>query len=300
MLHAVAAGPGCVLWLGDSRMDAGYDPLAFQNALSGRSAGRCSIDLAIGATDISGSYLTAREYLARGGLPSLVVIGKVADTLLAPDQALDPQQMVGNNAIHLAWSHPADVFLEEPGFPSANLAAFDAGLRFLVAQATPAGRYQSLFSARVQALQNALIGRVSAGRNHWGAVEDMGGLEQEMRQRSSRQLAAANAAPVSDRLGRWFPLLVRLLKDRKIPFVVVELPMPTAFHRAVCEAPENQVYERWLSAELPRYGGALIDLSAEPWVSDELFVDPLHLGRQGASLLSAALGKRLSAIGALP
>jgi hypothetical protein len=110
MRLAVGAGDQCIAIFGDSRMDAATDLGAFHSALRATNADRCLAPLALGATDISGIVLTAREYLHRGPHPDLVVIGKVGDSLLGGFEPLRPEGMVGNNAIHLLWSRPSDVF----------------------------------------------------------------------------------------------------------------------------------------------------------------------------------------------
>jgi hypothetical protein len=293
MAAAVAAGPDCLLLLGDSRMDAAYSPAALHEALRRRASDRCVADLSIGATDISGIYLSAREYLSRGGRPQLVVIGKVADSLLDPSPTPDPQQMVGNNAIQLIWSRPSDVFVEYPGFPVASVGAFDSGFRFLIARATAIGRYQSLFWVRVQRAQDLLVGAPAQTHNRFGAVADMGQLEGDLRGKALGTMARSAALPAQLGLGRWFTRLVALLADARIPFVLVELPMPSAYRRAVSETPEALAYQRWLLGQIGAFNGTLIDLGQPPWIDDAYFADPLHLNQAGAQKLSSDLGERL-------
>ena len=98
-------------------------------ALIPRGADRCIADLAIGATDVSGAFVAARRYLSAGAAV-IAVLGKVEDSLMDPDRdATGPRMMVGNNALHLVWTTPGDVFAEIDGFPFASIAAFDDGLR---------------------------------------------------------------------------------------------------------------------------------------------------------------------------
>jgi hypothetical protein len=308
MEHAVGAGAGCVLTLGDSRMDAATDVPVLRSALRDSGQEPCVASLALGATDISGMALTAEEYVRRGGRPRLAVIGKVGDSLLGnveePESAagneggprpvrLRPEDMGGNNAIHLIWSRPGDVFEEVPGFPWANIDAFDAGLRFLVLRATPLGRYQSMTSAKTQAFASKLTGGAAEPRNRFGALGDMARLEDALEARAADRLAAAMQAPPDVRLGAWFGRLARFLRDHDVPFVVVELPARRAYREHVDPLPQYQAYQGWLKQELPRWKAQLVELSP---VDETYFVDALHLGPAGATLVSTELGRRLAPI----
>jgi hypothetical protein len=296
MEAAVAAGPGCILLLGDSRMDAAYSSSALHNALRQRASDRCVGDLSIGGTDVRGAYLAAREYLARGGSPQLVVVGEVADSLLDPDSRLDPQQMAGNNAIHLVWSRSSDIFFEAPGFPLASIDAFDAGFRFLIARATAIGRYQSLFWVRVQGIQDRLVGGRPATLNRFGRIADMDRLEEDLRTSATARLERQMTAPSGPQLGTWFMRLVRLLRDRGVPFAIAELPMRSSYRRAVTETAEALAYRRWVGARIAPLGGTSINLAEPSWIDDSLFADALHLNERGAQKLSADLGDQLAAL----
>jgi hypothetical protein len=298
MTEGLQAGDGCLVLLGDSRMDAATDLAALHLALRGARRGlghdRCVVQLALGATDVGGMALTARTYLAQGPRPRAVVIGKVGDSLASGVTPLGPEDMIGNNSIHLTWSRPLDVFAEVPGFPLANVGAFDTGFRFLVARSTPLGRYQSLISAKIQSLEAALTGRRPGDRNRFGGLDDMALLEGGLRARPLRQLTAVMSEPEDHRLGPWFGQLVQLLQRQQIPFVVVELPMRRAYRDQVTDTRLAQAYQQWLGEALPPRGGRFIDLAHADWVRDDLFADDLHLNAQGARLASAALGGDLA------
>ena len=298
MADAWRAGDGCFLFLGDSRMVAAFDARALHRELRRSRNDRCLIQLAIGATDIGGAYLTAREYLSHGQTPLAAVIGKVGDSLLG-SVPTRPEEMIGNNAIHLTWSHADDVFAEVPGFPLSGIDAFDAGFRFIVARATALGRYQSLVSIKVQRLSAALIGEMPGPRNKFGALGDMVSLGDVLRTHARTNLAAAMRGSAQDRedtrYGRWFGRLLDLLREHGVTPVVVELPMRQAYRQAVTETPEAAAYQRWLAAELARRGGDLIDLAAVDPPGDEVFEDELHLDKAGAALVSAKIGEELGA-----
>ncbi len=291
MDEALAAGDGCVLFLGDSRMEAAFDAEAFHRGLRAVGPDRCHASLAVGATDIAGHFVTAREYLARGRRPAIAVLGIAGDSLLGPETAPRPEQLVGNNVIHFEWTRPGDVFDEVPGFPFADIAAFDAGFRYLADQATPFGRYQSLVAVKTQALTSRLTGRVPTERNRFGALADMAELADELRARARARLASVMSGPEPERLGRWFPRTLQLLERSGVRVVVVELPMRRLFREQVTDLPQMVAYHAWLRDELARRGARWLDLSHAPFVDEALFADALHMGPAGAAHASEEIGR---------
>jgi len=292
MDDARLAGQECFLFLGDSRMVAAFNGDALHQELRRAGADRCLAQLAIGATDVSGMYLTAREYLSRAHPSRAAIIGKVGDSVLG-SAPLRPEEMIGNNTIHLIWSRSDDVYLEVPGFPARSIDAFDAGLRFLLARSTPLGRYQSLVVIKVQRLGAWVTGETSAPQNKFGALGDMVSLEDALRSRGQSSIAAAMQGSDDERYGRWFGSLTDLLLQRGIVPIVVELPMRAAYRTTVMTTPQATAYQAWLSDQLAKRGGALLDLSALPGISDASFADELHLGEAGAAQVSSAIGRYL-------
>jgi hypothetical protein len=290
--EALAAGDGCVLVLGDSRTEAAFDAVAFHHGLRARGADRdrCLAVLPVGATDIAGHFLTAREYLAQGRRPSVAVLGIAGDSILGPETPLDPRDLVGNNVIHFEWAHPADVFDEVPGFPGRDVGAFDAGFRYLADLATPFGRYQSLVAVKTQALTRRLTGRAEAERNRFGAFADMVALESGLRSRAPERLAAAMRGSEGERLGLWFPRLAALLEAHGARLLVVELPMRRVYRDNVTDLPSSSAFRAWLAGELARRHESWLDLSHEPSIDDGLFSDALHLAPAGAAIVSDEIG----------
>lgn len=293
--QALAGGDGCIVIAGDSRMDAATDVAALRAGLRAANSDRCVVELSLGAVDVGGVALTVRRYLERGPKPALFVVGKAGDSLVSGFDPVQPEEMIGNNAVHLTWSRARDVLADVPGFPLASVGAFDSGFRLLLASATSLGQYQSLISAKTQALGASLTHAGGAERNRFGALGDMAGLESGLRARAPGRLSAAMAASEARRLGPWFEEIAASLSERKIPFVVVELPMRSTYRTGVMDTPLARSYQAWFAAELPRWGGRLLDLSREAWVADDLFDDDLHLGDKGAALFSNDLGRRVDA-----
>jgi hypothetical protein len=295
MQTAVAAGDGCIMFLGDSRIEAALNHAVVHQALSQRGADRCIADLGMGAMDVSGEFLAARRYLASGRNPILAVVGKVEDSLMDPD-ATGPAKMVGNNAIHLVWTNSRDVFAEVDGFPFASVAAFDDGLRFLIARGTAFGRYQSLVSLRVQRLQDGLTGTDRGLENRFGQLSDMAALERDLREHADARLAAATDKPGVR--SSWFDRLVDMLHSRGTRVAVVEIPMPSAYRQSISASVQAGAYRRWFTDHLRTRGVVYIDLALAPWVDDDssMFVDPLHLSPAGAAHFSRDLGDRLPTV----
>ncbi len=290
MTRALQSSADCVLLLGDSRMDAGHSPDAFRSAAVPTGAGSCATNLAIGATDIRAAYLTAGRFFALGGRTPLTVVGISADSVLDPSAPIDPKDMAGNNAVHLIWSAPSDVFLEYPGFPFGSIGVADAGFRFLLTRAVALGQYQSLVWLSVQRMQNRLTGIEEAPRNGFGLVGDMNGLERDFRQRAQKRLGSASGERASL---AWFDRLCDLLRARGVPLAAVELPMPSDFRREVSDSESGRAYRAWLAEQLAARDVTYIDLSHPDWLNDSLFGDALHLNASGAARFSHDLAGRL-------
>lgn len=292
MAAAVAAGGHCDVFFGDSRMDAAFDPAALRRGYRASGSDRCLVDLAIGATDVSGAYLTVRQYLSAQLVPATVVVGMAGDSLLDPPP-LRPENAVGNNAIHLIWSRAADVGREVPGLAGVDIAAWDAAFRFSLARATPLGRYQSLLWSRVQKLDQRLAGTGGAA-NRFGASGDMAQLEARFRSGAAERLEAAlgTRGPL---FGRWFDELLALSAKAGAAVTIVELPMPASYRRAVTDLPEAVRYRKLLADQLRARGADYLDFSDWAAADDSVFMDGLHLGPKGAAEFSAVLGAALGA-----
>jgi hypothetical protein len=294
MDDALAAGDECFVFLGDSRMVAGFDSRSLHLGLRQTAAqDRCLINIAIGASDISGQFLALREFFRHGGRPRALILGKVGDALLSPAPPID--RMVGNNAIHLTWTDARDVFAEVHGFPFENVGTFDEGFRFLWLRASVLGRYQSLIWSRVQQLQATLTGEGREPQNAFGNLSDMAALELGLRTQALGRLNAAASLPGGP-VGPWFRALLGLVDAKHVPLVVVELPMPSGYRAQIQHSPQFEAYQGWLGRYLRQRSDRLVDLSQEQWIADGLFVDQLHLGSHGAAMLSAALGKQLGEV----
>jgi hypothetical protein len=288
---AVAAGEGCVVTIGDSRMVEGVDRGSLERALAARGRFACVAPLAIGALKLPGQAVVLRRYLdARR--PSAVVLGVSDGTLLPDEEASDPAAMVGNRAVELVWSNADERALF---YPDASLRTLDARLRHSVLLQSSLGSYGSLAWISVQSFQDRLAGASEQQpANRFGRLDDMKALENTFRQGAAAQLSRWNER---FEISPWFERIVRLTSERRVPLVVVSVPMRSGYRRVVNESPAAHRYRTWLVSELAkRPRTSYVDLSAV--ADDDEFMDGVHLGPQGADTFSERLADVLpSAVG---
>ncbi|MCX6108263.1 MAG: hypothetical protein NTZ90_01505 [Proteobacteria bacterium] len=291
---AAFQGDGCLLTLGDSRMEAGIDPGVLAASLRGAlTAPLCIAPLAIGAVGISGASMALRRYLDLERKPSVVVLGVSAGTLLPDLETVDPKDLFGNRAIELAWSRPSDVWLYYPDFPLSDL---DRGLRFWITRSNALSIYASLTWIKVKTLQNALVGTgapAAGPRERFGAQADMQVLLKSFGDVAMRKLEHFNGGW---RFDPWFQQILESTRRSGSRLVLVEVPMPSAYRRDILESTVASSYQTWLRGELQAAGVGFVDGSHPPGVEDGDFSDGLHLGGDGARHFSEQLGRLLAPV----
>jgi hypothetical protein len=288
--QAEAAGTGCVVTLGDSRMAAGIDPPALRKALRVRGVEVCIAPLAVGALPISGQAMALRRFMRDGRRPTAVVLGESTGTLL-DEGSPDPSVFFGNRAAELAWSEPSDLHIYYPSFPFGDL---DRGVRFWFARSNALSVYASATWIKTQNLQEQLTGNSRREpHNRFGSLADMHALLGAFREQATAGLAAQNG---HYRLNRWFELVQRLVHDGGARLVVIEVPMPSSYRAEVVNSVAGRQYRVWLQNELARSGDAFIDMSAPQSVNDRDFRDGVHLNADGAKAFSADLGIQLTTV----
>jgi hypothetical protein len=279
---ALAAGDGCVVLMGDSRMVAGAEPPALTAALNALGTDVCVATIAIGALSFPEQALAARRYLDAGRKPRAWVLGFSGDGLL-PAEPDEPSQLAGNRAVGLAWSQASDVNVLYPGFPFSHL---DMGLRFLLTRATPLGVYESVLWQYAQRLQDRLRGIKPTVRTPFGDPAEMRALAGRMRTGSKETLrAAARAGWPQNTL---FFELKRRLAALQTPLVLVHMPMPSTYQADVASLPEMSQQLALLARD-----GLVLDLAAIPGLGDDAFQDGLHLTTEGSQRFCVALAQEL-------
>lgn len=289
---AVAVGDACVATFGDSRMVAGVVSREFTRELARLGKPSCHAALAIGGAEIVAQYLTLRRYLEQAQRkPRLIVLGITLEATL--DKHLPPDDLVGNEALVLGWSRPSDVMLIYPDFPRGH---FDDGFRFLTSRAFATTAYGSLLWSKVRNAQDRLVQHGPAEvRNRFGGVEDMAELAVNFRQNLSERV---NAFPERIAVHAAFVAFTASARDHGVPVLVVEVPMPSVYASTLATLPNANP----LRSELKRLTGSesgYADLSRPVWLSDAAFDDPLHLGRDAATIfsrdLASAVARKLQA-----
>jgi hypothetical protein len=293
LAEAVRHGDGCVVIAGDSRMVAGVNERVVESALRSEGKDWCVASIAVGALPIHGIRVAFREYLRRGGKPRLLVLGASEDTLLQPESPPDPSSFVGNEAVSLTWSEVGDVFRLYPAFPWGSVGDFDQGARFLLARSTGLGSYASLVWQKAQAAQDRLTGRTQSG-NRFGALGDMEALGRRMEATAREQLAQSLREPESHRLHSALTDIEARARDVRASFVLVELPMPEAYRRAVTETETGRRYLAWLRERTSAQGGTFLDMTHPAWLGPEHFADFIHLNAGGAERFSTDLGRAVA------
>jgi hypothetical protein len=291
MQRAEAAGTGCVVTLGDSRMAAGIDAPVLREGLRVRGIEVCIAPLAVGALPISGQAMALRRFIRDGQRPVRVILGASTGTLL-DDDSPDPSALVGNRAAELAWSDASDVRLYYPGFPFADL---DRGVRFSFARSNALSVYASATWIKTQTLQERLTGAGTRqeAHNRFGSLADMHALLSSFREHATKGLARWDG---HYRLSRWFELVQRLVYETGARLTVVEVPMPSSYRADVVNSVAGRRYRAWLQGELARRGDTFLDMSAPQSVRDQHFEDGVHLDEDGARAFSGDLGEQLAAL----
>jgi hypothetical protein len=288
---ALRAGHDCMVVTGDSRMAAALSVDSLRAPLRAAGVDVCVADLALGGTGLAAQSVEVRAFLGRTTEVPLLVLGAVAEALLPTEEA-DPAEWTGSNAVILELSETSDASIHFPFEQFPSIRTIDRRERFYVERLSAFGVYRSLIWARVQGLQDRIAGRMLLPRNSFGNLEDMEKLEESFRRQG---IAALNARQLSATrpFHPWFAFLRSTARERGIPLVVIELPMPTRYRQEVSESPSGRALRRDLAELLQREESSYVDLSNQEWFNDRLLSDGLHLSDAGAVELSRDLGAAL-------
>ncbi|WNG33823.1 SGNH/GDSL hydrolase family protein [Archangium violaceum] len=285
-------GKDCVVFTGDSRMEAGYSGPQLREGLTSGGLDTCVGDLSLGGAGMDAQFTMVREYLASGSPPRAVVVGVVAEALM-DEKAADSSQWVGNLAANLLFSRFADAPLHFPFVTAEAIQVLDRRLRFQLERLSSYGIYRSIIWSKVQAVQDRLVKRAPVARNEFGALEDMKNLGESFTARGQQSLATWKATHTFQP-NRYFVALMEETSRQGVPLILVELPMPEAYLRELTRSPEGTALRQEMKRILAGRGIHYIDLASPSWFSDRLLSDGVHLNREGAALLSKDMGRELS------
>jgi hypothetical protein len=166
--RAVAAGPGCVVMTGDSRIAAALSPEVVRAALARGGADACVAALGLGATQLPTEAMAVRHYLEATTSPRAVVLASLPESLVALGTE-DPSTWVGNLAATFVWSQAGDERLLFD-WPPRDPLAVDRLLRFETQRWLSLGSYASLLWGKVQQAQDQVASVRRGPRNQLGAA----------------------------------------------------------------------------------------------------------------------------------
>jgi hypothetical protein len=288
---ALEQGPGCVVFTGDSRTSALLDTAAVHKALARSGVDACVADLTLGGVGIPGHTALVRRYLAEGGRPRAVVLGFGGAGLLRPLTPPDPGDLAGSGTVSMLWATPADIFATYPD--GRSIREWDQRFRFALAASLPMGVYEARLWEAVQQVQDRFTGKPSGPSNEFGAIADMEAAAAQLTDISSDRLGASRPSSGSiNWLAEQDPFFVSLsneLEAARVPLVLVQVPMPSSYRQALASSPVMASYRAYV-AQAFRF----IDLSDGTGLTDADFPDNLHVSRDAASGVSAALGGKLA------
>ncbi|HVA22939.1 MAG TPA: hypothetical protein VMW62_00935, partial [Chloroflexota bacterium] len=290
MAAALQQGPGCVVFTGDSRVQAALEPAVVRDTLAAHNVTACVADLSMGGVGIDGQAAAIRHYLARTR-PRMIVVGLAVATLLRPTQEPDPGDLIGSNAVSLLWAKPGDAARRYPD--ASSLAQLDQRARFLLAASMPLGIYEWRLWFDAQQLQARIAAQPKRPVNQFGAFDDMVNFALELSGATKDRFdaLARSGIPIDWQRQQdpFFTMLEQDLAGDRVPLVLVRVPMVSSMRQAVATSAVMGDYLTYLSKSHP-----VLDLSALPGLPDAGLPDNLHVSKAGAKLFSTTVAEQLA------
>jgi hypothetical protein len=263
-----------LLFLGNSLMEYGADPAAFQAAWTPAARAPRSVNAGLHATSPVEHALILQQALARLPQVNTVIYG-VFDDQLSLRQRSGWRDMISSRA--LSYSFPTQAAaLYAPGSMATQW-------RFRAMALLPMLADRTTLWSKVETLRQALSARGLPSRP--APEEDLtelaGRLETVVREK--RELSPAVRE------------IFRLAQDRRLQVVVVEMPSghPASFH----DGPAASALRDYSRAQVEAAGGHYLD--ASDWILErELYrEDGSHLNPTGAQRFSERLARELARTG---
>lgn len=274
------------LFLGNSLVEAGCDPAAFQASWPVSEKPFVALNFGLGATTPVEHFLILKQALQRPLNVRCLVYGFFDDQLNAPARG-SWSDLVGNRAFSYYFPHDAASFYA-PG------SRFQEWQLRIVAQ-IPMFAERSSVWGKVELLRRRLqqIGMPPQAINRFGRVVDFSSLEDkdvssfDQRCEDVVHQHKGFSAPIRE--------IIRLAQTRGIKVFLVEMPMPSA-HRQIFYSSQKwkdlRGYLESLAAQ-----DQVVYISASDWVKDDAnFEDSIHLNPRGAELFSSQLAVILSGL----
>jgi hypothetical protein len=272
------------LFLGNSLMEAGCDPGAFESSWAPANSSPMAANLGLGATTPVEHYLILKQALSQPVHVKYVIYGFFDDQLnAAPDGAWE--DLIGNRAYSYYFPKEAAAFYA----PHSQLGEW----RMEMTKRVPMVAERSSLWDRVELLRRQFdeIGMPKHAVNRFGRVGDFNALEAKDVPDFTRRCGAI----VDGRQGLSAPIqaMIDLAHQHGAKFFFVEMPMSPRHLETFYSLPVWAEMRAHLQS-LAREQGATY-ITASDWVTDGgNFEDTVHLNDRGARFFSARLGMALS------
>ncbi len=283
------AGDVKTIFLGDSQMEAGADPLAFTEACAESGQHQPAINAGLGATKGSEHCLLLEHLLGKAPAAETVFYG-FYDNLLTEPVPSAWHDLGGNRALSFIFAERSAQLL----FPDDRLRQW--GLR--VAARIPMIAERLGIWARVERTRRRLaaIGLPPAEASRFGRAADFATAEPT--DIPAFEANVLSAAVEQRPFNSSFAEIVQRSRERALKFHLVKMPVPLR-HRERFYASEAWArYQAYVSGAITAAGGQFLD--ASDWVPDQHFADPLHVDAEGAKIFSARLAREVCSSTAAP
>ena len=282
-LDHLPASTDC-LFLGNSLVEAGCDPGAFESSWVPTDSSPMAANLGLGATTPVEHYLILKQALSRPVHIKYVIYGFFDDQLNAtPDGAWE--DLVGNRAFSYYFPKDAAAFYG-PHFPLAEWRMEMTGHIPMLAERSSLWDHVELVRRRLDE-----IGMPKQKVNRFGRAGDFNALEA----RDAPDFTRRCDAVVRGQKGFSAPIqaMIDLAHEHGAKFLLVEMPMSPRHLETFYSLPVwTEMRGHLQSLARARH---VTYITASDWVTDGgSFEDTVHLNELGAHIFSARLGAALS------
>lgn len=271
-----------VLGIGNSLMQAGFDPLAIEKRFQQDGIPVVAINGGLGATGVIEHLVLGRMAFSQHKVATLIY--GFADQQLIVDIPHMNSDLIGNRSM---------LYEKEPQL-TLQYADFDARERLLfrIYGSSSLLSERGFIWAKVEKLRRVMdqFGMPGQATNRFGRSADFSLLEAGDPRTFERQCRIAIdshrllSAPVQ--------ALLTEAKNRGTTVIVVEMPMSPVHVRLFYSQPIWEEYRSKTREAVETYGAVYLD--ASQWITQEAnFADHLHLSSQGAARFSQMLAEYL-------
>jgi hypothetical protein len=274
------------IFLGNSLIEAGCDPCAFESGWSKTGCSPQAVNLGLGATTPVEHYLILKRAFSQPVHIKYVIYGFFDDQLNAATDG-KWEDLIGNRAFSYYFPQDAAAFYT----PNSKLGAW----RLEMTEHIPMLAERSSLWDRVELFRRRLddIGMPKQKVDRFGRADDFNALEAPDVPSFTQHCNAIVHGPQ----GFSAPIraIINLAQEHGAKVIFVEMPMSQRHLETFYSLPvwsELRAHLQSLAKD-----EHVTYITASDWVTnDENFLDTMHLNEQGARFFSARLGTTLSHI----